>query len=60
MREVAWFVVKSLIQNYYVFHLEDGTEYVAFCDSGYALGHVFITPYSRRRNLSREETEFNR
>ena len=37
-----------------------GTEYVAYLDSGYALGHMFITPYSRRRELTREEIEFNR
>ena len=41
--------------------LEDGgVEYLAFCDSGYALGHVFITPFSRRRDLTPEEREFNR
>jgi len=38
----------------------DGTEYVGFADSGYALGNFIITPFSRRRNLTAEEREFNR
>ena len=45
---------------FYFIIAEDEVEYVAFCDSGYALGHVFITPFSRRRNLTPEEREFNR
>jgi len=38
----------------------DGKEYVAYLDSGYALGHFFITPFSRRRELTQEEKQFNR
>ena len=34
--------------------------YKVFLDSGYALGNTFITPFSRRRQLTPQEIGFNR
>ena len=37
-----------------------GVAYKVFLDSGYALGNTFITPFSRRRQLTPQEISFNR
>ena len=42
------------------FILVGGVAYKVFLDSGYALGNTFITPYSRRRQLTPQERSFNR
>lgn len=42
------------------FTREGGVAYKVFLDRGYALGHTFITPFSRRRLLTAAERQFNR
>ena len=38
----------------------DGAQFDLFLDLGYRLGHSMITPFRTRRNMTREEAEWNR
>ena len=39
---------------------DHGAQFNLFLDLGYCLGHSMITPFRTRRNMTREEAEWNR
>ena len=44
----------------FVYFFISGTQFKVFLDAGYRIGHSMITPFRARRDMSREELEWNR